>query len=184
MNLLSLMLAAAALQAGPALAPPVAATPIPPAEVRFCAALDRYAVRYRAAGLDEMRLDALRERRARKLAELAPDGAFTGWVGTIVESRTGFEGKAILRVQLPCRGALATRSGFLADLFDRTQIPAGSPLFAALAGLKVPAPVVVSGRFIGSRENGFRQGNASEAAKMAEPRFIVHFRSIARAPPA
>ncbi len=187
MNVIAILLAAGALGASAgapgtaAFATQVPHGPIPPAEAAFCATLDDFAARDRAAGMNEIKLAALRGQRASALASSAPEGTFTGWVGTIVDLHRTFQGRDILRVKLPCRGEVATWSSFVPDLFDKTQIPSDSSLFETLSHLRPGTPVVVSGSFVASREDGFRDARTSEKESMSDPEFIVHFRSVAAA---
>jgi hypothetical protein len=158
------------------------AVSVPPPEARLCATLDEFAARDRAAGMNEMKLADLRDKRGTALTRSLPEGGFTNWVGTIVDLHTGFEGKAVLRVQLPCRGALETWGSFISDIFDKTQIPRDSKLFATLSHMRTGSQVAVSGSFIPSREDGFREASATERASMTDPEFVVHFRSVVERP--
>jgi hypothetical protein len=196
MTPLALLVAAATLAAAaptnPAPGPPPAGgsspagaqAPMPSSEAALCAVLDEYAPRYRAAGMSEMKVASLRADRAKGLEEAVPGGSFEHWVATVEDLHPGFEGKAVLRVRLPCRGSLATWDSFFPDLFDKTQIPRDSDLFPAVERLKPGSTVAVSGTFLSSRDDGFREASTTERTGMTHPKFIVHFRSVAeRSPP-
>jgi hypothetical protein len=152
---------------------------LPPTEAALCATLDTFAAQDRAAGANTMKLAHLRWDRRKALLRAVPGGRFTSWLGTVADLHTGFEGKAALRIELPCRGALATWGGFFSDLFDRTQISRDSELYPAVTHMKRGSAVTVSGRFVLAREDGFREASLDEQASMRHPEFIVHFKSIA-----
>jgi hypothetical protein len=155
---------------------------LPPTEAALCATLNTFAAQDHAAGANTMKLAHLRWDRRKALLRAVPGGRFTSWLGTVADLHKGFEGKAALRIDLPCRGAIGTWGSFFSDLFDKTQIPRGSELYTTLTRVKRGSPVTVSGRFVLAREDGFREASLDEQASMRHPEFIVHFDSITARP--
>ncbi|MBX3728067.1 MAG: tetratricopeptide repeat protein [Candidatus Sumerlaeia bacterium] len=148
--------------------------------------LNSYAIRYRTASSD-LQKSALRARRARDLTELIAEApVVNGWVGTVRARTAAADGQTHFSVQLDGarRVVFSTHREAAMDESARTLVPAGTPLAAALAGLREGDRVRFSGVLVPSPlgADGVEVLSASDADAMTAPEFLMRFRVVQRMP--
>lgn len=149
------------------------AADVPKAQADFMAAMADYAAQYDAAPND-LKRTALVKPRADAATKNAPGGKVEKWVGRLDSMGTTKDGQAYVTVKLDKVTAIRTWSNAFSDKGAGTLIPAGSPLYVALADLAQGDVVVFSADLL-------REGSMSERGSMTRPEFVAKFRSIEKA---
>lgn len=146
----------------------------------FLAVVADYKERFRSAS-NELQQSALRdERRAALLRALASRLTVENWTGTLRKLETNSEGKAIVTVRLAAGVDVLTWNNALSDAMHETMIEKGTPLYAALLNMAVGDPVIVSGSFIPSNEDGAWENSMTIDGSMTAPEFLFHFTAITK----
>lgn len=146
----------------------------------FLAVAIDYRERFRSAA-NELQQSALRdERRASFKKALGSRLTVEHWIGTLRKLETNSEGKAIVTVRLVPRIDLLTWNNGLSDAMHHTMIDQGTPLYAALMNMSIGDPVIVSGSFLPSDEDGVRETSMTIDGSMTAPEFLFHFTTISK----
>lgn len=154
---------------------------LPAGELRFLELVEGFIAPYRAAP-NELKKSALRTERARKVREaIGPGTRFEGWLGRLRKMSTTGDGDAVLEVSLGNSAVrLVTMNNALSDARHRTLIKQGTPLYNAVAELKVGDVVEVSGDLVldkGGRDH-LRETSLTEQGAMTEPEYLARFASV------
>ncbi len=106
----------------------------------------------------------------------------SGWLGTIDDLSTNSEGKATVKIKLPCDApadiVVMTWNNALSDINDNTLIPQSSKLFDALSDIGDGKAVKFGGNFISSEKDGYEESSVTESGSMGSPEFILRFSSV------
>lgn len=160
---------------------------LPDGEKKFCVAVVASGRKYKAASSEnELKRSKIRGDRMRVLNSL--NSSATGWIGKIDGLSTTGDGKAALKVTLPCGDSdidvtVMTWNNGLSDIGDNTLIAQSSKLYDALSDLGTGKRIKFSGSFItGDETNGYHEASMSESGSMTAPEFIMRFSSAAAAP--
>jgi hypothetical protein len=160
---------------------------LPDGEKKFCVAVVASGRKYKAASSEnELKRSKIRGDRTRVLNSL--NSTATGWVGKIDGLSTTGDGKAALKVKLPCGDSsidvvVMTWNNGLSDIEDNTLIAQSSKLYDALSDLGTGKRIKFSGSFVtGDETNGYHEASLSESGSMTDPEFIMKFSSAAAAP--
>lgn len=146
----------------------------------FLAVAIDYRERFRSAA-NELQQSALRdERRAAFKKALGSRLTVEHWIGTLRKLETNSEGKAIVTVRLAPGVDLLTWNNSLSDTMHQTMIDQGTPLYAALMNMSVGDPVIVSGSFLESDEDGVWETSMTIDGSMTAPEFLFRFTTISK----
>ncbi|UWU20156.1 hypothetical protein N2601_12715 [Rhizobium sp. CB3060] len=155
-------------------------SPLPASQRDFLAVVADYKERFRSAS-NELQQSALRdERRAAILKALASRLTVENWAGTLRNLETNTEGKAIITVRLASDVDVMTWNNSFSDVIHRTMIDKGTPLYAALMNMSVGDPVIVSGSFIPSDQDGMLETSVTIDGSMTAPEFLFQFSKISK----
>jgi hypothetical protein len=146
---------------------------MPKSELDFVATINDARIVYDAQA-GAAKKTALVKEMIKRWKTIIPDGVIKGWTGQIVDMGTNNAGKIYLAIRIADRINLMTWKKAFPDLGHHTLIPKGSPLFAALSGLKAGDSV----RFDGKYQSFV---NLKERAKVFDTDLIVMFTAIAPA---
>lgn len=152
----------------------------PPAERSFCQILEESRQRYSQAkqsGANQLKLSKIRGDRRKKFAQLGFRRA-VAWHASVATLETNSQGKAVFRVVLPCGAKLKTWNNEFSDMADDTLIGQASEIFEVISELKGGQDIRVSGVFIGSDEDHFKESSLTENGSMLDPEFIFRFQSV------
>lgn len=166
---------------GSAVATTAAAYEVLPVSQRaFLAVVTDYQARFRSAS-NELQQSSLRDERSAALLK-ALGGRLTieGWSGTLRKLETNTEGKAIVTVRLAPNVDLKTWNNALSDAMHETMIAKGTPLYATLMHMSVGDPVMVSGSFVQSDQDGVWETSMTIDGSMTAPEFLFHFSTISK----
>lgn len=156
---------------------------MPQSERDFCAVVADTAAAYdaaRRAGANELKLTAIRTARARALVKAMHNrGVVKDWVGTIAGMSTTGDGRAAVKVDLPCSVTVSTWNNSLSDTGSGTLIPQSSKLYDAFADLQKGATIRFSGKLEPDDKNGFHEKSMTESGSMTDPDFLITFSAVA-----
>jgi hypothetical protein len=153
----------------------------PQAEVWFVASVDKWRKTY-AAGANDMAKGAARPARARDICALMKyRGAYkvAGWIGTVKTLSSNNDGLGVLSVEVGDDIALKTWNNSVSDASDHTLIDPTSIIFHKASSMKVGQKVVITGTFIPSQTDCFREGSMTLAGSLESPEYIFQFFDIA-----
>jgi len=165
---------------------PVAARAQANVEQAFCNVVKAAATVYKSAedqGANELQLSKLRSSRRDALKKAVKNGVVKDWLGVIQELHTNGDGDATLMVALPPCGEgvhLMTWTVGFADADDHTIIKQSSPLYAVLMKLRPGSIIKLSGKFLPSDQDAFKEASVTESGSMREPEFLLLFSLIAK----
>jgi hypothetical protein len=156
-----------------------AGPPMPADQQQFCSIVEANRTEYRGLGRDnELKLSRVRAQRAQALRQ-AVKVSVTDWVGTVKSLTTTGEGKAHVRIALPCEDVtVGTWNNEMSDIMDNTLIPQSSPIYSALAELGKGRTVKFSGRLLTDDKNGFKESSMTERGSMMEPAFLMKLSAV------
>jgi hypothetical protein len=153
--------------------------PIPADQAAFVSTVESFYQPYRAAP-NELKKSALRTERRNALEKALPSTQVVGWVGTLESMQTTSDGKAYISIRLyGSTVRVKTYNNGPSDLFERTLIGQGTPLYNTVAALSTGDLVSFTGEFL-SGKDFIREASVTEEGSMTEPEFIFRFTSVAR----
>lgn len=161
-----------------AAAPATVVTPLPQAEASFVASVDKWRKTY-AAGANDMAKGAARPARAKDICTLMKSAFIAGWIGTVETLSSNGDGLGVLSVKISDDVVLKTWNNSVSDVGDHTMIDPTSNLFHKAISLKVGQRVAISGAFIPSKTDCFREGSITLAGSLQSPEYIFQFSDIA-----
>jgi hypothetical protein len=160
-------------------ADPLAA--LPDDERAFCSVVSTFAKQYddaKRSGANELKLSKLRTARKQALVE-SVGGNVTGWIGKIDELSTTNDGKAAVKVTLPCKGGtLTTWNNTFSDMTDHTLIPQASSVYDSLSDIGEGKTVSFGGSFIPNDKDGYHEGSMSEEGSLGDPEYLFRFAHV------
>jgi hypothetical protein len=169
---------ATAAPTAPAVLAAITAPPLPQVQASFVATVDQWRKTY-ATGANDMAKGATRPARAKDICSLIKSTSIDRWIGTVETLSSNSDGLGVLSVKIGDDIALKTWNNSVSDVVDHTLIDPASNLFRQATSLKVGQRVAVSGTFIPSKTDCFREGSMTLAGSLQSPEYIFHFADIA-----
>ncbi|WP_421579754.1 hypothetical protein [Shinella sp. M31] len=160
-----------------------AATPeqaLPKTQLAFLDVVADYQARFRSASSELQQSASRDERRTALLNAFGSRLTVDGWLGTLHKLETNTEGKAIVTIRLAPNVDLKTWNNALSDVMHETMIEKGTPLYTALMEMAVDDPVMVSGSFVHSDQDGAWETSMTIDGSMTAPEFLFHFSTISK----
>jgi len=132
-----------------------------------------------AAGANDMAKGAARPARAKDICSLMKSAFITGWIGTVETLSSNGDGLGVFSVKVGNDIALKTWNNSVSDASDHTLIDPASTVFHKASSMKVGQKVVITGTFIPSKTDCFREGSMTLAGSLESPEYIFQFFDIA-----
>jgi hypothetical protein len=161
-----------------AAAPARPVTPSPQAETSFVAAVDKWRQAY-ATGANDMAKGAARPARAKEVCSIMKSPAVERWIGTVDTLSSNGDGLGVVAVKIGDDVVLKTWNNSVSDANDHTMINPESDVFRKASSPKTGQKVAVSGTFIPSKTDCFREGSITLAGSLQSPEYIFRFSDIA-----
>jgi hypothetical protein len=158
--------------------PPKPAPPTLPADqVQFLGIVQAAQADYRAAAND-MAKGGVRADRRGKLCALLKQPVVKDWVGTLDTQSSSNDGKGVLSVGIGKDVSLRTSNNSFSDTEVNTLIDPSSSVFKSAVALKRGDTVVVSGTFIGDKDDCIKESSLTLDGSLRQPAFFFRFSSI------
>lgn len=157
-----------------------AETGLPQSQREFLGVVAEYKERFRSAA-NELQQSTLRDQRRTAVVKVLGSQLIAeNWIGTLRNLETNTEGKAIVSVRLASGVDLLTWNNALSDTMHQTMIDKGTPVYAALMNMTVGDPVMVSGKFVPSDQDGALETSMTIDGSMNAPEFLFRFNQISK----
>jgi hypothetical protein len=151
--------------------------PGPSDQARFTSVVVSARASYKSAP-NELAAGGVRSRRQQAICGVMTDLSASDWVGRIAKLTSNGDGKGVISIALAQDVHVSTWNNNLSDIGDKTLIEPSSPLFSALATMKVGDQVRFSGRFSSSKTDCVGEQSVTLQGSMSDPAFTMRFTSI------
>jgi hypothetical protein len=129
-------------------------------------------------GANEMQQGATRPMRAKQLCGLLKSLSFSNWVGKVSVLTSNGDGKGVFGVEVGKDITLKTWNNSFSDVFDKTMIEPGTPLFGSASATHIGQSVKVSGTFFSSTTDCIEESSITLGGSMTGPDFMVRFSKV------
>jgi hypothetical protein len=151
--------------------------PIPSDQARFERAVLSARTSYIGAA-NELAAGGIRSSRQQAICNAVINQQASDWVGRIETLTSNGDGKGVVSLSMTQYIHVTTWNNSLSDIGDHTLIDPTSPMFKALAGLKVGDLVKFSGHFSSSNTDCVGEHSVTLQGSMTNPEFTMRFTSI------
>lgn len=156
---------------------------MPPEEEHFIDAVKDGRQQYEAA-TNEMRQGATRPARAKAICAAVNSPNIKGWISTVNALSTNSEGRGVIEIMVAEDVRIKTWSNSFSDMFGKTLIEPGTPLYESLMDLKVGDRVSFDGTFLQDKTDCFEEKSMTMRGSMTDPEFLMRFSRIVALGPA
>jgi len=126
----------------------------------------------------DMATGAARPARAKEVCSIMKSAVVESWIGTIDTLSSNGDGLGVMAVKIGDDVVLKTWNNSVSDASDHTMIDPDSDVFRKASSLKAGQQVAVSGTFIPSKTDCFREGSITLAGSLQSPEYIFRFSDI------